>query len=78
MKFKLSEIMTIAEAADRWNLSHNTLGERFKMRTKSMQEEIEKSLKEGTVKRYKAKGKTRYEWLLTTTKMIEWYGKEPR
>lgn len=77
MKYELKNVMTIAEAADRWNLSHNTLSERFKMRTKSMQDDIEKALEDGTVKRYKAVGKTRYDWFLTTDKMESWYGSEP-
>lgn len=77
MKYELNDVMTVAEASDRWGIPYDTLRSRIGGRTKSMQQDIEKSLREGTVKRYKAAGKQRYEWLITADKMVEWYGECP-
>lgn len=76
-KYSINEVMSPSEASDRWGLPYETLRSRLSGRTKSMQQDIENSLSDGLVKRYKADGKTRYEWILTKELMEKWYGPEP-
>lgn len=72
----IHDVMTPSEASDRWGVSYDTLRSRLGGRTISMQKDIEESLEKGLVKRYKANGKQRYEWLLTVEIMEKWYGPE--
>lgn len=73
---KLETVMTPSEASDRWAVPYDTLRSRLGGRTISMQKDLEQSLKDGLIKRYKANGKQRYEWLLTVEIMEKWYGPE--
>lgn len=72
----LNNVMTPSEAADRWDVKLSTLKSRLQGLTKAMQENLEQALEDGLIKRYKAEGKQRYEWILTVEIMEKWYGKE--
>lgn len=73
---KIEDVMTVKEAIERWGVSRHTLRDYLAGRTAPKQAEIERALTEGEAKRYKGDGE-RYEWLLTTSLMIKWFGSEP-
>lgn len=68
----IDNYMTIAEAADRFDIQQSTLKERLSGRTKQGAYDVELLKQRGLIKHYKKQGATRGEWIVTTDAMRFW------
>lgn len=75
-KHDINDIMTVKEAVDRWQISRHTLRDILAGKSPRKQAQINEALEIGEAKRYKG-STVKYEWLLTTKVMTEWFGDEP-
>ena len=68
--------MTIAEAAEMWDISQETVKNKLKMSLNK--DEIEEMLRKGLVKYYQKPDGKRKEWIISKQAMNEWFKKEKR
>lgn len=66
--------MTIAEAAEKWGISQETVKNKLKISLNK--DEIEEMLQQGLIKYYQKTDGKRKEWIISKRAMNKWYGKE--
>lgn len=72
---EIEKYMTLVEAANRYNVSKDTLKDRLKMRTDSAKREVQSLIDAGYIKYYKAPEAKRGEWIITTYAMEKLFKK---
>ena len=75
---EIDKYMTVAEAAERWKISENTVRARLKNRERVYVNAVNEMLRDGLIKYYVKPGGVRRDWIISEDAMFLWFGeKEP-
>lgn len=70
---EIDKYMTVNEAAERFNISVETIKNRLKPSIKSFNSQLEQMIEEGLVKYYLKEDGKRKEWIISTDAMDIWF-----